>query len=96
MIKRFFAYYKPHMRLFVIDMICALVVAACNLFFPFVTGNIIRDYIPNRRMDLVLLWCAVLLFVYVLKAFLTYVIQYWGHIMGVRIQGDMRKDFFTT
>lgn len=94
MIKRFFAYYKPHMCLFVIDMICALVVAACNLFFPFVTGNIIRDYIPNRRMDLVLLWCAVLLFVYVLKAFLTYVIQYWGHIMGVRIQGDMRKDFF--
>lgn len=82
------------MGLFIIDMICAFLVAVCNLFFPFVTGNIISVYIPDKRLDLVLVWCGVLLFVYVLKAFLAYVIQYWGHVMGVRIQGDMRKDFF--
>lgn len=94
MIKKFFSYYRPHMGLFIIDMICALLVAVCNLFFPFVTGNIISVYIPDKRLDLVLVWCGVLLFVYVFKAFLAYVIQYWGHVMGVRIQGDMRKDFF--
>lgn len=94
MIKKFFSYYRPHMWLFIIDMICAFLVAVCNLFFPFVTGNIISVYIPDKRLDLVLVWCGVLLFVYVFKAFLAYVIQYWGHVMGVRIQGDMRKDFF--
>lgn len=94
MIKKFFSYYRPHMGLFIIDMICAFLVAVCNLFFPFVTGNIISVYIPDKRLDLVLVWCGVLLFVYVFKAFLAYVIQYWGHAMGVRIQGDMRKDFF--
>ena len=82
------------MGLFTVDMICAFLVAVCNLFFPFVTGNIISVYIPDKRLDLVLVWCGVLLFVYVFKAFLAYVIQYWGHVMGVRIQGDMRKDFF--
>lgn len=94
MIKKFFSYYRPHMGLFIIDMICAFLVAVCNLFFPFVTGNIISVYIPDKRLDLVLVWCGVLLFVYVFKAFLAYVIQYWGHVMGVRIKGDMRKDFF--
>ena len=94
MIKKFFSYYRPHMGLFIIDMICAFLVAVCNLFFPFVTGNIISVYIPDKRLDLVLVWCGVLLFVYVFKAFLAYVIQYWGHVMGVRIQGDMRNDFF--
>lgn len=94
MLKKFFSYYRPHMGLFTVDMICAFLVAVCNLFFPFVTGNIISVYIPDKRLDLVLVWCGVLLFVYVFKAFLAYVIQYWGHVMGVRIQGDMRKDFF--
>lgn len=94
MLKRFLSYYRPHIKLFVVDMICALLVAACNLLFPLITGNIISDYIPAMRLDLVVLWCSVLLFAYVLKAFLTYVIQYWGHMMGVYIQGDMRRDFF--
>ncbi len=94
MLKRFFSYYKPHIKLFVLDMFCALIVAFCNLFYPHIAGNIISDYIPAKRLDLVITWCVVLLFIYVLKMFLNYVIQYWGHVMGVRIQGDMRKDFF--
>lgn len=94
MLKKFFSYYKPYKKLFAIDMLCALVVAVCNLFFPFITGNIISDYIPDRRLDLVIVWCIALLGIYVVKALLGFVIQYWGHIMGVRIQGDMRRDFF--
>ncbi len=94
MLKKFFSYYKPYKKLFAIDMLCALAVAVCNLFFPFITGNIISDYIPDRRLDLVIVWCIALLVIYVVKALLGFVIQYWGHIMGVRIQGDMRRDFF--
>ncbi len=94
MLKRFFSYYKPHLKLFTLDMLCALVVAVCNLFYPKITGNIIDIYVPQGRLDLVLTWSGVLLGIYVVKAFLNYVIQYWGHVMGVRIQGDMRRDFF--
>lgn len=94
MLKRFFSYYKPHLKLFTLDMLCALIVAVCNLFYPKITGNIIDIYVPEGRLDLVLIWSGVLLGIYVVKALLNYVIQYWGHVMGVRIQGDMRRDFF--
>ena len=94
MLKEFFTYYKPHRKLFFIDMLCALIVSLCNLFYPAITGNIINTYIPNQNIQMVVVWCLVLLVIYIVKAFLNYVIQYWGHIMGVRIQGDMRRDFF--
>lgn len=94
MLKKFFSYYKPHKKLFFIDMLCAFIVAVCNLFYPFITGKIINVYIPNKQLGFVLTWCVVLLGIYVVKMFLNYVIQYWGHIMGVCIQGDMRRDFF--
>lgn len=94
MIKKFISYYKPHMKLFIIDMICAFVVSLCNLFYPFITKNIINVYVPNKQIELMLVWLGVLLVIYIVKALLNFVIQYWGHIVGVRIQGDMRKDMF--
>lgn len=95
MIKKFCSYYKPHMRLFLIDMFCALIVSLCNLFYPVITKSIINDYIPNKKIQLLVIWCIALLGIYILKAFLSFVIQYWGHIVGVRIQGDMRKKMFS-
>ncbi|MBR2967788.1 MAG: ABC transporter ATP-binding protein [Clostridia bacterium] len=94
MIKRFFSYYKPHKKLFVIDIICSFLVAVCNLFYPFVTEQIINSYVPNKLLTLMLVWCGALLAIYLVKATLSYVVQHWGHILGVRIQGDMREDFF--
>lgn len=94
MIKKFVSYYKPHKKLFFIDMTCAFIVALCNLFYPFITKNIINIYVPDKNLEMLLVWAGVLLFIYIIKAFLNYVIQYWGHIVGVRIQGDMRKEFF--
>lgn len=94
MIKRFIRYYKPHMKLFTLDMICALIVAACDLFFPFISGNIIDIYIPNKELRLMLVWGGVLLFIFILKAALNYIIQFYGHCVGVRMQADMRSDIF--
>lgn len=94
MIRKFMSYYKPHMKLFLIDMFCALIVSICNLFYPFITKNIINDYVPNKKLQLLLVWAGVLLVIYIVKALLNFVIQYWGHIVGVRIQGDMRKEMF--
>ena len=94
MLKEFAQYYKPHWKLFAVDMLCAFIVSCCNLFYPVITKNIINDYVPNQNLQLFAVWAGVLLLIYVLKAALTYVIQYWGHIVGVRIQGDMREKLF--
>ncbi len=94
LVKRFVSYYKPHRKLFAIDMACAFIVAVCDLFYPIIAGNIIDDYVPNQDLRLLLIWSGVLLGIYLVKAVLNYVIQYWGHIVGVRIQGDMRRDMF--
>ena len=94
LVKRFIAYYKPHRNLFAIDMACAFIVAVCDLFYPIIAGNIIDDYVPNQNLRMLLIWSGVLLGIYLLKAVLNYIIQYWGHVVGVRIQGDMRRDMF--
>lgn len=94
MIRKFAKYYKPHLRLFILDMICAFIVACCDLFYPVIAKNIINDYVPNQNIRLFITWAAVLLGIYILKAILNYIIQYWGHIVGVRIQGDMRRELF--
>ena len=94
MLKEFATYYKPHWKLFALDMLCAFIVSCCNLLYPVITKNIINDYVPNQNLQLFLVWAVVLLLIYVIKAYLTYIIQYWGHIVGVRIQGDMRQKLF--
>ena len=90
MIKRFAKYYKPHLKLFILDMLCALTVSVLNLVYPRVAGNIIRV----GEVNYVVIGAAVLLGIFVLKAALTYIINYWGHVVGVRIQGDMRRELF--
>ena len=94
LLRRFAAYYKPHRVLFYTDLACAFVVALCDLFYPMIAKSIINDYVPNQNLRMLLIWSAVLLGIYILKAGLNYFIQYWGHIVGVRIQGDMRRDMF--
>lgn len=94
LIKKFISYYKPHRVLFFTDMFCAFIVALCDLFYPMIAKNIINVYVPDQNLRMLLIWAAVLLGIYVLKAGLNYFIQYWGHIVGVRIQGDMRRDMF--
>ncbi len=94
MIKEFIRYYKPHKRLFFFDMLCSLLIAMCDMFYPLITKNIINNYVPNRNLRLLAVWSCVLLLIYAFKAALNYIVSYWGHIVGVRMQGDMRRDMF--
>lgn len=94
LIRKFISYYKPHKRLFFIDMLCSFTVAICDLFYPIIARDIINDFVPNRNLRFMLIWGGVLLLIYLLKAFMNYVVQYWGHVVGVRIQADMRRDIF--
>ena len=76
-------------------MICAFIVAGADLFFPMITKNMINDYIPNKNLCMVFILGAALLGLYIVKSLLNFVIQYWGHILGVGIQANMRRDVFT-
>ncbi len=94
MLKRFISYYKPHLKLFTLDMIAAVIVAACGLFYPTIAKNIINEYIHDDTPRRIIIWSAVLLGVYLLKAVCNYIIGYYGHVVGVRMQRDMRRDLF--
>ena len=95
MLKKFVSYYKPHLGLFIFDMISAVIVAACNLFYPTVARNIIDEFTSGDIViDTIIFSAVLLLIVYIIKAFFQYVIGYYGHIIGVRMQADMRRDLF--
>lgn len=94
MVKRFISYYKPVKKIFITDMICAFVIAVCDLFYPMITRNIINIYVPNQQLHLMITWLAILGLIYLSKVGLNYYITYYGHIMGVIMQANMRKDIF--
>lgn len=94
MIKKFIKYYKPHMKLFIADMICALTVSIIDLLFPMVTNHILRELIPNNQIRLVFIIGGVLILCYLFRFLLSYFIGYYGHMMGIRLETDMRRDLY--
>ncbi len=95
MLKKFVSYYKPHLPLFIFDMISAVIVAVCNLFYPTVAKNIINGFSTGSiTLDVIFMNAALLFAVYVVKAVFQYIIGYYGHVVGVRMQADMRRDLF--
>ena len=94
MIKEFIKYYKPHTRLFVVDLIAAFLISASDLVFPMVTRQFINDYIPNKDLNMIIRFGVILLVLYVVRFILDYIVGYWGHVLGVRMEYDMRKDMF--
>ena len=95
MLKSFARYYKPHWKLFVLDLVCALIAASCDLMYPVISRNIINTYIPDKNLQLIFSWCAALLVIYIIQTIMQYIMQYQGHVVGVRMQADMRRDVFT-
>ncbi len=94
MLRNFISYYKPYRKMFFIDMVCALFVSVCNLIYPYLAKDIINVYVPQKNLRMILIWGGILLGIYIIKALLNFIIQYWGHLVGVGMQGDMRSDLF--
>lgn len=94
LLKRFLKYYKPHKKIFIADMAASFLVAVIGMGYPIITRYMLNDFIPNKKIDLVLICGFSLLVVYIIRMFLRYFIQYYGHIMGVRMQAEMRSDMF--
>ena len=95
MIRKFISYYKPHVGLFTLDMLCAVVVALCNLYYPTLARKIINEYSLRSDFTPIIIGALLLLGVYLLKALGTYIMGYYGHVIGIRMQKDMRRDLFT-
>lgn len=95
MIKRFISYYGPHKKLFFLDMFCAFLVAALDLVFPMFTNTLLKNAIPNKDLRTIVIFAVVLALLYVVKLIANYIVDYWGHVMGVRLQYEMRKDVFS-
>ena len=94
MFKKFVSYYKRHLKLFILDTICALFVSGIDLLFPILTQKSLKEYIPNKEIDILIKILVILFITYILRLFFTYFIGYYGHLMGSKIEGDMRKDLF--
>ena len=94
MIRRFAGYFRPHMALFLLDMGAALLLSLCDLLFPVATRTVINVLIPGGDVGTLMTWFLALFVVYLFKMGMQYFVNYWGHVMGVRMQADMRREMF--
>lgn len=94
MLKRFFAYYRPYKGLFLIDFSCAVIAGLLELGFPLVVNAFIDRLLPSGDWNIIIWACAGLLLLYILNTGLQYIVTYWGHMLGINIETDMRKKLF--
>lgn len=94
MLRRFFSYYKPYRRLFFLDFTCAVILAVMELVFPIAVGYVVNTLLPDGNWGLIVSACVVLLLIYVMNSFLNYIVTYWGHMLGINIETDMRRRLF--
>ncbi len=93
-LREFAAFYKPHLGLFTLDMLCALLIALVDILFPAVTRKVLYDYIPNQLMRTFVLVMLAMLALFLLRTAAQWFVAYLGHMMGVRIEADMRSAIF--
>lgn len=94
-LKIFFSYYKPHLKLFIADMICAFMIAAIDVAFPMFSRYALDILIPNGNLRFFTFFIIILGGGYFLRWICNWFVNYWGHIFGNRIEQDMRRDVFS-
>lgn len=95
MLKRFMKYYKPHMALFLLDMVAAMLGSLLLIAVPFLTRRLINVHLPENDMSSIIQLLAFMFMLILVSVFLMYIRVRWGHVLGVRIEFDMRADFFS-
>ena len=94
MLKRFIAYYKPHKLMLTLDMLASLFISVIGMTYPIVTNRMLNVYIPQKMYGTIIVAGLIVLFLYVVRMLLRYFVQYYGHMIGVRMQSQMRRDLF--
>ena len=101
MLKRFISYYKPYKGMFTLDMTASLLIAVIGMVYPILTNRILRNIVPDstleetRKITLIIILGAILVACYFIRMGLRYFVQYYGHVIGVKMQADMRREMFT-
>ena len=90
----FLSYFKNHRKLFFIDVLCAVLIAAVDLAFPLVTRSALYDMLPNQMYKTFFLVMGAVLVCYLLRSVLNYIVCYYGHTFGIRVEADIRRDLF--
>ena len=94
MLKRFLGYYKPHKKLLALDLLASLMISVVGMVYPVITNNMLNNYIPNKMYATIVFAGVAVLVLYVIRWLLRYFVEYYGHIIGVRMQAQMRLDLF--
>lgn len=97
-LKAFIRYYKPYKGMFFLDMFCATVLSGIDVFFPVLIQYLLDEVYgkrPDNMLEIILLSAVGLLVLYIIRYFCQYYITSWGHIMGARMEADMRRDLFS-
>ena len=94
-LKVFFSYYKPHWKIFALDIFCAMMISAIDVAFPMISKFTIDSLLPNKNFKTFFILIASLTLVYILRRTFTWFVNYWGHYFGTLVETDMRRDVFT-
>ena len=94
-VRQFLSYYRPHRKLFALDMTCALLIAAVDLAFPIVSRYAMTDLLPGKLFSTFFVIMGAMVLAYLLRGVFEYIVTYWGHTLGIRMEADMRRDLFT-
>ena len=91
----FLSYFKNHKKLFAVDVLCACLIAAIDLAFPLITRHALYELLPGKLYRTFFIIMAVVVICYVLRSILNYIVAYYGHTFGIRVEADIRQDLFT-
>jgi len=94
MLKEFVKYYKPHLKLFALDMGTAIVLSLCGIIVPAITYKVFNVYLNNRELEMIIISMGVWFVLIMIQTVSDYANIRWGHVLGVRMEADMRKDMF--
>ena len=95
MLKRFIHYYKPHKKMLILDLLASLLISVIGMVYPIVTRNMLNVYIPQKMYSTIVVAGLTVLVLYIIRMLLRYFVQYYGHLIGVGMQSQMRLDLFS-
>ncbi len=94
MLKRFISYYRPHKKMLALDMLASLLISLIGMVYPIVTNRMLNVYIPQKMYRTIVISGIIVLVLYFIRMLMRYFVQYYGHLIGVKMQSRMRQDLF--
>ncbi|MCQ2421001.1 MAG: ABC transporter ATP-binding protein/permease [Clostridia bacterium] len=94
MLSVFLSFFRPHRKLFALDMFCAFLVSAIDLAYPIISRKAMQEMLPNQAYKTFFIVMGTVVLAYILRSFLYYIICLWGHTFGIRVEADIREALF--